>query len=55
MGARSTIAGIVPATTHTSASQALGRNPATLHAQAQQQITDRIAFGLGPWHRLTNG
>jgi hypothetical protein len=42
MGAKATIAAIVPAATHTAAAQSLGRNPVMLHAQAQQQITDCI-------------
>jgi hypothetical protein len=42
MGAKTTIAAIVPAATHVTASQSLGRSPAILHAQAQVQITDCI-------------
>jgi hypothetical protein len=42
MGAKATIAAIVPATTHTAAAQSLGRNPIMLHAQVQVQITDCI-------------
>ena len=42
MGAKATIAAIVPANTHVSASQALGRNPTMLHLQAQTQIQDAI-------------
>lgn len=42
MGVKTTIAGIVPAATHVSASQALGRNPSQLHQQAQTQLVDTI-------------
>ena len=42
MGSKATIAALVPATTHISASQALGRNPTMLHQQAQTQLNDAI-------------
>lgn len=42
MGAKATIAATVPAGTHVSAAQNLGRSPAMLHLQAQVQINDTI-------------
>jgi hypothetical protein len=42
MGAKATIAAIVPQTTHVTAAQSLGRSPSTLHAQAGVQLTDTI-------------
>ena len=42
MGAKASIAAVVPATTHTSAAQTLGRNPALQITQAQTQITDAV-------------
>lgn len=42
MGAKASVAAIVPATTHTSAAQTLGRSPVMMNAQVQAQITDCI-------------
>lgn len=42
MGSKTTITTTVPAGTHTTASQSVGRNPVMLHAQVGAQITDTI-------------
>lgn len=42
MGAKTTIATTVPAGTHTTAAQTLGRSPVMMHAQAQAQINDCV-------------
>jgi len=42
MGAKTTIAAIVPANTHTVAAQSAGRSPVLMHQQVQVQLTDCI-------------
>jgi hypothetical protein len=42
MGVKSTIAVVTASVAHSTAAQALGRNPSSMHAQAGAQLTDTI-------------
>jgi hypothetical protein len=42
MGAKTSIAAIVPSTTHINAAERLGRHPAMTHAQALRALDDAI-------------
>jgi hypothetical protein len=42
MGVKSTIAAVTASVAHSTAAQALGRNPSSMHAQAGAQLTDTI-------------